>query len=69
MRVGGRGADQRDVDRGRPVEQPLLAFDLDQLDEVLGGRGVDLAAAEPRIDVGVQADLGKSPGWPAAQVR
>ena len=35
-RVGRGAADQRDVDREGLVEQPLLAVDLDQLDQVFG---------------------------------
>ena len=50
---------KRDVDLGGLVEQPLLAVDLDQLDEVFGGHVVDLAAAVARVDEGVQADLGE----------
>ncbi len=36
-RIGAGRADQRDVDRRGLVEQPLLAIDLDQLDEVFLG--------------------------------
>ena len=58
-RVGARAADERDVDRRRLVEQPLLAFDFDELDDVVRRDVVDLAAAESRIDVRMEADLGE----------
>ena len=61
-RVGARAADERDVDRRRLVEQPLLAFDFDELDDVVRRDVVDLAAAKSRIDVRVEADLGKEAG-------
>ena len=50
----GRAADERDVDRERLVEQPFLAVDLEQLDEVLGRHAVELAALLARIDEGAQ---------------
>ena len=43
-------------DRKRLVEQVLLASDRHQLDQILGGARVDLAAAEPRIDESAKAD-------------
>ena len=59
-------ADERDVDRERLVEQPFLAVDLDQPDELFRRRRVDLAAVLARIDEGAQAHLRVSPGrWPA----
>ena len=54
--IGGRAADHADVDRERPVEQVLLAVERHQRDEVVGGRGVDLAAAEARIDERAEPD-------------
>ena len=60
-RIGAGGADQRHVDRSGLVEQPLLAFDLDQLDDVIVRHLVDLAAAKTRIDVGMEAHLGEKP--------
>ena len=41
------------------VEQPFIAVDLDEIDDVLGGHVIDPAAAVARIDEGVQPDLGK----------
>ena len=67
--IGGGAADQGDVDRERLVEQPLLAVDLDQPDEILGGACVDLAAALARIDEGAQSDLGERAGACAARCR
>ena len=66
--VGGGGADEGDVDRERLVEQPLLAVELDQPDEILGGGGVDLAAALARVDEGAQADLGEGAGLAGGDV-
>ena len=34
--VGGRGPDDRDVDRDRPQVEPLAAIEVDDLDDVLG---------------------------------
>ena len=55
--VGGRAADDRDVDRERVEEQPLAAAQRHDLDEVLGRRGVLLAAGLARVDVRAQPDL------------
>ena len=56
--VGGRAADDRDVDREGVEEQPLAAAQGDDLDEVLGRAGVLLAAGLARVDVRAQPDLG-----------
>ena len=56
VRVGGRAADDADVDRKGPVEQVLLAVDFDQRHQILGRALVDLAAAEARIDERAEAD-------------
>ena len=66
--VGGRAAQQRDVDRERLVAQPFLAIDRHQLDQVLLGAGALPSAQLPRIDEGVQADLGDQPGAAAGHV-
>jgi hypothetical protein len=48
--VGGRAAQQCNVDMERLVPQPFPAVDLDQLDEIFArGRALP-AAAVPRID-------------------
>jgi hypothetical protein len=60
--VGGGAADQRHVDPRRAVEQPLLAVEVDALDDLLGGGRIELAALDARIDEGLQADLGDQPG-------
>ena len=57
-----------DVDRERLVEQPLLAIELDQPDEILGRRRVDLAAALARVDEGAQAHLGEGAGLAGGDV-
>jgi hypothetical protein len=57
--VGGRRADDPDLDRKRLVEEHLLAVDLHQADEVVLRRRVDLAAALARIDERAEADLGE----------
>ena len=53
-----RGAtQQRAMNREAPVEQVLLAADLDELDQIVLRERVQLAAAVPRIDEGVQSDF------------
>ncbi len=54
--IAGGGANDADVDRKRLVEQALLTAQRNQLDDVLGGAGVELAAAVARIDEGAHAD-------------
>ena len=66
--VGGGGADEGDVDRERLVEQPLLAVELDQPDQLLGGGAVDLAAVLARVDEGAQAHLGEGAGLAGGDV-
>ena len=56
-RVGRGAADEGDVDLGGGVEQPLLAIDLHELDDLGLRHRVDARAAVARIDVGVQAHL------------
>ena len=53
---------QRDRDRERLVEQPLLAVDLHHAHQVLGRARVDLAAVLARIDEGAQPHLGERAG-------
>ncbi len=54
----GRGSpDERDLDRKRLVEQPLLPVDFDQPDEFLRRRIIDPAAVLAGIDERAQADL------------
>jgi len=60
--IRGGAADNADVNRKRFVGQVLLAVDGHQLDDILGGAVVDLAAAVTRIDVGPQADSANVPG-------
>ena len=57
--VGGRAADDRDVDREGVEQQPFAVADRDDLDEVVGRPGVLLAAGLARVDVGAQPDLGQ----------
>src|SRR5215207_511510 len=61
VRVRGCGADDRDVDLDGGVEQVLLAGELHELDEVVGG-GVHLRALPPRIGVSAEAHLRQHPG-------
>ena len=56
--IGGRAADEGDVDRQSLVEQGLLAVERDQIDDVVVGRLVDLAALDARIDEGVKPEPG-----------
>ena len=60
--VAGGGADDADMDREGPIEQALLAVERDQLDQVLGRPGIDLAAAIARIDEGAEPDGGDMAG-------
>ena len=48
--IGGGAADHADVDRERAVEEVFLVAERHQRDQIFGGGGVDLAAAEARID-------------------
>jgi hypothetical protein len=57
--IGGGAAHEGDIDLADLVEQPLLAIDLDQADDVLGGPGIDPATAVAGIDEGMQSDLGE----------
>ena len=66
--VGGGAADERDRHRRDLVEQPFVAFELDQLDDVARGDLVDAAALVPRVDEGVQADLGERAGLAACEI-
>ena len=56
--IGGGSAHDADIDRECPVEEKLLAVDLDQPDQILRGACVDLAAAVARIDEGAEPDRG-----------
>src|SRR4029079_4640034 len=56
VRIRGGAADQRYLDRERLVEKVLLAVDLHQPHDVLGGQRVHTAAVLTRIDVGAEAD-------------
>ena len=58
VRIGAGAPQDRDIDRTRLVEQVFLAAQRDDLDDILGRTGVDLAAAVARIDEGVGADAG-----------
>jgi hypothetical protein len=58
VQVGSRGADDRNIDLDRRIEQVVVAADLHQLDEVVGN-GVHLRPLQPRIGVRAKADLGQ----------
>ena len=62
IRIGGRAADQTDMDREGLVEEIVLAVDAHQTDDVGRGAGIQLAAAVARIDEGAQADTGERAG-------
>ncbi len=56
--VGRRAADDRDVRRGGDaVEQPVLAVQLEQVDQRRGGAPVHAAAVLARVHIGVEADM------------
>ena len=66
--VGRRAAQQHDIDRERLVAQPFLAIDGHQLDQIILGASALPSTALPRIDEGVQADLGDQAGAAAGHV-
>ena len=66
--IGGRSADDADVDRECPIEEKLLALDLDQPDQILLGAFVDLAAAVARIDERSEPDAREVSGPPRRDV-
>ncbi len=51
-------AQEYNINREALVQQALLAFDLNQLDEVFLGAVIQLAAAVARVSKGVQTDMG-----------
>ena len=55
--IGRRTADQRNVDRERLVEKPLLAIDVHHAHEFFGRARVDPSAARPGIDKRPQSHL------------
>src|SRR3954447_167739 len=55
VRIGGRAADDANVDREGAVEEEFLAVDLDQPDDIVLSALVDLAAAVPRIGKGSES--------------
>ena len=61
-RVRRGAADEGDVDLGGGVEQPFLAIDLNELDDLVRRHLVHAGAAMARIDIGMQADLGEEAG-------
>src|SRR5215470_2074500 len=54
--IGGRAANDADVDGECAIEKQLLTVNLDQANEVLLGAFVDLAAAVTRVDKRSEAD-------------
>ena len=56
--VGGRAAQNRNVDGHGFVGQIILAVELDPFDDVAGGAGVDFAPAIQGVDEGAQAHRG-----------
>ena len=66
--VGGRAANEADVDRERLVEQVFLAADRHQRDEVFLRARVDLAAAVARVDERADADPRQRPGLAGGDV-
>ena len=60
--VGGRAANQRHRHREGLVEQPVLAVDRQEPDQVLPRAVVDLATGLARVDEGAHADLGQRSG-------
>jgi hypothetical protein len=66
--VGGRRADDPDLNRERLVEEHLLAVDLHHADEVVLRRRVDLAAAVARVDEGAEADPAEGSGLAGGDV-
>ncbi len=60
--VGGRGPDEGDVDGEGGVEEPRLAVDLEQADQLLARHRVQPAAPRPRVDERAQPDVGEDAG-------
>ena len=56
--VGGGAAQQGGVDGEGVVEEPVPPGEVDELDEVFAGAGVELAAGVARVDEGAQPDVG-----------
>ncbi len=54
--VGGRAADDPDIDRKRFVEQVVDSADRHERDQFFGGAGVELAAAKAGVDERAQPD-------------
>ena len=67
--IGGRAPDDADIDRECAIEEEFLASDLDQLDQVLFGAFVDLAAAVTRVDECSEPDALRWPGRLAVMSR
>ena len=60
--IGASAADHRDIDGERWREQQFLTGQLDELDDVLGGGGVQSATAVAGVDERAEADRGDGTG-------
>ncbi len=60
--VGGRATNNRDIDLECWIEQPFLAFEIDDLNEVLRRRLVEFAGNLAGIDEGPEPGFGIRPG-------
>ncbi len=63
VRIAERATDNGNIDRKGFVPEELVASDRDDLDEILLGGLVHLAALLARIDEGAEAYMGEQP-WP-----
>ena len=66
--VGGRAADDGDIDVEALVEEIFFAADLDELDEVLLRNAVDLPPAQARIDERAESDGRHEPRFACGRV-
>src|SRR6516225_1609549 len=57
VRIGAGATDDSNIDRKGLVEQTLCAPERHELNQVLGGSRIPLAAAVARIDKGADPDL------------
>ena len=55
--IGGRAAQDRDLNRKGFITQPRLAADIDQFNQIFMRAFIEFAAAETRIDEGSHPNL------------
>ena len=68
IRIGGRSADDAYRNRKRLVEEVVLAVDLHQPDQFLGGARVDLAATKARINKSIEPNMSQGAGLASGNI-